>query len=130
MKKTMTIVASMMLAVVLMGADKKDKVMTKEKGVYVVNTTELAKDVVGYEGPTPLKVYIRKNMIEKIEFLPNDETPRYWKAAAQHLQNKWDGKTVKEAKSMKVDGRTGATYSSDAVKENVKRALEYYEKNK
>ena len=85
---------------------------------------------MGYEGPTPLKVYIRKNKIEKIEFLPNDETPRYWKAAAQHLQNKWDGKSVKEAKTMKVDGRTGATYSSDAVKENVKRALEYYEKNK
>ena len=41
----------------------------------------------------------------------------------------WDGKTVKEAKTMKVDGRTGATMSSDAIKENVKRALEYYEKN-
>ena len=130
MKKTMTIVVSLVLAVVLMSADKNPKVMTQEKGTYIVNTTELAKDVVGYEGPTPLKVYIRKNKIEKIEFLPNDETPRYWKAAAQHLQNKWDGKSVKEAKTMKVDGRTGATYSSDAVKENVKRALEYYEKNK
>ena len=130
MKKTMTIVASLVLAVVLTSADKNPKVMTLEKGIYVVNTTELAKDVVGYEGPTPLKVYIRKNKIEKIEFLPNDETPRYWKAAAQHLQNKWDGKSVKQAKTMKVDGRTGATYSSDAVKENVKRALEYYEKNK
>ena len=130
MKKTMTIVASLVLAVVLTSADKNPKVMTLEKGTYVVNTTELAKDVVGYEGPTPLKVYIRKNKIEKIEFLPNDETPRYWKAAAQHLQNKWDGKSVKQAKTMKVDGRTGATYSSDAVKENVKRALEYYEKNK
>ena len=126
MKKTMTIVASLVLAVVLTSADKNPKVMTLEKGTYVVNTTELAKDVVGYEGPTPLKVYIRKNKIEKIEFLPNDETPRYWKAAAQHLQNKWDGKSVKQAKTMKVDGRTGATYSSDAVKENVKRALEYY----
>ena len=31
---------------------------------------------------------------------------------------------------MKVDGRTGATFSSDAIKENVKRALDYYEKNK
>lgn len=130
MKKTMTILASLLLAVVLMSADKKDKVMTKENGAYVVNTTEIAKEVVGYEGPTPLKVFIRKNKIEKIEFLPNDETPRYWKAAADHLLHKWDGKTVKEAKTLKVDGRTGATYSSDAVKENVKRALEYYEKNK
>ena len=31
---------------------------------------------------------------------------------------------------MKVDGVTGATMSSDAVKENVKRGLEYYQKNK
>ncbi len=128
--KNFAVCASLLLAVALTSADKKPNVMTKENGAYVVNTTELAKDVVGYEGPTPLKVYIRKNKIEKIEFLPNDETPRYWKAAAQHLQNKWDGKTVKEAKTLKVDGRTGATYSSDAVKENVKRALEYYEKNK
>jgi electron transport complex protein RnfG len=29
-----------------------------------------------------------------------------------------------------VDGRTGATMSSDAVKKNVKLAVEYYEKNK
>lgn len=126
----MTIVASLMLAVALTSANKNPKVMVKEKGTYVVNTTEIAKDVAGYEGPTPLKVYIRKNKIEKIEFLPNSETPRYWQAASKHLQNKWDGKTVKEAKTMQVDGRTGATYSSDAVKENVKRALEYYEKNK
>ena len=119
-----------MLAVALTSANKNPKVMVKEKGTYVVNTTEIAKDVAGYEGPTPLKVYIRKNKIQKIEFLPNSETPRYWQAASKHLQNKWDGKTVKEAKTMQVDGRTGATYSSDAVKENVKRALEYYEKNK
>ena len=117
------------MAVTLMSADKKTA-MVKENGAYVVNTTEIAKDVVGYESTTPLKVYIRKNKIEKIEFLPNQETPKYWNAAMKHLQNKWDGKTVKEAKTMEVDGRTGATFSSDAIKQNVKRALEYYEKNK
>lgn len=119
-----------MLAVVLTSADKNSKVMTKEKGTYVVNTTEIAKDVEGYNGPTPLKVYIKNGKIEKIEYLSNDETPKYWNAVVKHMEGKWDGKTVKEAKTMKVDGRTGATYSSDAVKENVKRALDYYEKNK
>ena len=34
------------------------------------------------------------------------------------------------AKKAEIDGRTGATFSSDAVKKNVKLALEYYEKNK
>jgi len=104
--------------------------MTKENGAYVVNTTEIGKDIMGYVGPTPLKVYIRKNKIEKIEYLPNEETPKYWKAASTHLQKAWDGKSVKEAKTMKVDGRTGATYSCDAIKQNVQKALEYYEKNK
>ena len=46
------------------------------------------------------------------------------------MQNAWDGMKVADAKKAQVDGRTGATFSSDAVKENVKLALEYYEKNK
>jgi len=118
------------MAVILTSADKDDKVMTKENGFYVVNTTTLGKDVIGYEGPTPLKVYIKKNKVDHVEFLDNQETPKYWKAAVKHFQDKWNGKTVEEAKTMEVDGRTGATYSSDAIKKNVKLALEYYEKNK
>lgn len=131
MRKTLiTVCVCLAMAVALTSADKKSKVMVKENGVYIVNTTTLGKDVKGYEGPTPLKVYIKDGKVQKIEFLENQETPRYWKACANHLQNKWDGMTVKQAKTAKVDGRTGATYSSDAVKKNVKLALEYYEKNK
>ena len=131
MKKIALICAAVATVVLLSSANKKDdKVMVKENGAYVINTTELGKQVDGYVGPTPLKVYIRKNKIEKIEFLPNQETPKYWKAAAKHLLNKWDGMKVSEAKTAEVDGRTGATFSSDAVKKNVKLALEYYEKNK
>jgi len=120
-------VAAMML---LTSAKKDDGVMTKENGAYVVNTTTLGKNIDGYVGPTPLKVYIRKNKIEKIEFLPNQETPRYWNAAKKHLLNKWDGMKVSEVKSAEVDGKTGATFSSDAVKQNVKLAVEYYEQHK
>ena len=128
MKKIAMICAAVAAVVLLSSANKKDdKVMVKENGAYVINTTELGKGVDGYVGPTPLKVYIRKNKIEKIEFLPNQETPKYWNACKKHLLNKWDGMKVSEAK---VDGRTGATFSSDAVKKNVKLALEYYEKNK
>lgn len=132
MKKIMICGASLLMAIMLIsaGVKKDDKVMTMENGAYVVNTTELCKDVIGYVGPTPLKVYIRKNKIEKIEFLPNEETPKYWNAAKNHMQNKWDGMKVSEAKTAEVDGRTGATFSSDAIKKNVAAALEYYEKNK
>ena len=130
MKKILTTAAVLCALIVLTSADDKSQVMTKENGIYVVNTTTLAEDVVGYAGPTPLKVYIKKNKIEKIEYLPNQETPKYWNAVKKHFQDKWNGVSVKDAKKMEVDGRTGATFSSNALKENVKRALEYYEKNK
>ncbi len=130
MKKIFIACSVLLMSLVLMSAKKNDNIMVKEKGVYIVNTTTLAKDVIGYEGPTPLKVYIKDGKIQKIEFLENNETPKYWNAVKNHMQNKWDGMTVKEAKTKEVDGRTGATFSSDAVKKNVKLAVEYYEKNK
>ncbi|MCR4603428.1 MAG: FMN-binding protein [Prevotella sp.] len=130
MKKILVSCACLALSLVLISANKKDNVMVKENGVYIVNTTTLGKDVIGYEGPTPLKVYIKSGKIQKIEFLENQETPKYWRAAVNHIQNKWDGMTVKDAKTKDVDGRTGATYSCDAIKKNVKLAVEYYEKNK
>jgi len=43
---------------------------------------------------------------------------------------KYQGLTVKKALSAPVDGVTGATLSSKAVRENVKRGLEYYLKEK
>lgn len=130
MKKIFIAYSVLLMSLVLMSAKKNDNIMVKEKGVYIVNTTTLAKDVIGYEGPTPLKVYIKDGKIQKIEFLENNETPKYWNAVKNHMQNKWDGMTVKDAKTKEVDGRTGATFSSDAVKKNVKLAVEYYEKNK
>ncbi|MBQ8657399.1 MAG: FMN-binding protein [Prevotella sp.] len=111
-------------------AMKCDDVMTKEKGTYIVNTTTLAKDVRGYRGSTPLKIYIKKNKIEKVEALKNHETPDYFEEVEAVLLPKWKGMTVKKALTTEVDGVTGATFSSKAVKENVKRGLEYYQKNK
>ena len=130
MKRIALICAAAAAIVLLSSAKKDDNIMVKENGAYVINTTELGKEVKGYIDITPLKVYIRKNKIEKIEFLDNQETPKYWNACKKHLQNKWDGMKVSEAKTTEVDGRTGATFSSDAVKKNVKLAIEYYEKNK
>ena len=46
------------------------------------------------------------------------------------MLNKWDGQKVKDAATLKVDGVTGATFSSDAVIKNVQLGLEYYQKNK
>ena len=111
-------------------AQKDDEVMTKENGVYVVNTTTLGKDVQGYAGTTPVKVYIKKNKVEKVELLKNQETPKYFTRVKKALQGKWDGLKVKDAAALKVDGVTGATFSTDAVVKNVQLGLEYYQKNK
>jgi Na+-translocating ferredoxin:NAD+ oxidoreductase RnfG subunit len=119
------------LAVTLQSAlPKGDDIMTKEDGMTVVNTTELGKDVVGYVATTPLKIYIKKNKVVKIEALKNQETPKYFVKVKKQLLDQWNDKKVSEAAKMKVDGVTGATFSSDAVIKNVQLGLEYYQKNK
>ncbi len=107
-----------------------DETMIKEDGMYVVNTTTIGKDIEGYNGPTPLKVYIKKNKVERIEFLKSMESPKYYAKVKNALLEKWNGKTVKEARTLQVDAVTGATFSSEAVVHNVQAALDYYQKNK
>lgn len=107
-----------------------DDTMTKEDGVYIVNTTTLGKSVEGYNGPTPLKVYIKKNKVEKIEFLKSQETPKYYVKVKKALEEKWNGLKVKDAQTQQVDAVTGATFSSEAVIKNVQLALDYYQQHK
>ena len=127
MKKYLFLVIA---AVALMSAAQKDSAITKENGVVIVNTTTLAKDVEGYNGPVPVKIYIKKNKIEKIEVLKNQETPKYLALVKKSLLNAWDGLTIKEAKAKKVDAVTGATFTSEALIENVNKGLDHYQKNK
>lgn len=108
---------------------QSDEVITKEKGMTIINTTTLADDIEGYAGPTPVKIYINKSQkIEKVEALKNLETPKYF-ALLKDLLNSWNGLTVKKAAQAEVDVVTGATYSSEAVIDNVRRGIEYYNKN-
>ena len=106
------------------------EVITKENGMTVINTATLGREIIGYVGATPLKIYIKKNKVEKIEALKNQETPKYMARIKQELLDKWNGKKVTDAAKAEVDGVTGATLTSNAVKQNVKLGLEYYLKNK
>jgi electron transport complex protein RnfG len=108
-----------------------DNVMKKEKdGTYVVNTTTLAQDVDGYNGPTPLEIYIKKNKIVKVVLLKSQETPKYNARIKKQMLPQYEGMKVVKGKTPQVDGVTEATFTSDAVKENVRRGLEYYFKHK
>ena len=127
MKKCFIIVIT---AMALMSAGQQDSAITKENGTDIVNTTTLAKDVEGYNGTVPVKIYIKKNKIEKIEVLKNQETPKYLAMVKKSLLNAWDGLTVKAAKAKKVDAVTGATFTSQALIENVNKGLDHYQKNK
>ncbi|MBR0048449.1 MAG: FMN-binding protein [Prevotella sp.] len=133
MKKSIFGTAAILaLAATMMSASPKgdDAVMTKEDGMYVVNTTTLGKNITGYVDNTPVKVYIKKNKVVKVEALKNQETPKYFIKVKKQLIDKWNNLKVSDAQKLKVDAVTGATFSSDALVKNVQLALEYYQKHK
>ena len=127
MKQTLL---SVLLAVAFVTASAQD-VMRKEKdGTYVVNTTTLAADVEGYNGPTPVEVYIKKNKIVKVVPLKSQEGPKYVAKVKKDMLPKYEQMNVKKGTVQDVDAVTGATFTSKAVQENISRAVAYYKKHK
>lgn len=125
------IVMTLLLMTAFVTADAQ-QVMRKEKdGTYVVNTTTLANIVEGYAGPTPVEVYIKKNKIVKVVPLKTMDGPKYVAKVKNGMLTKYEGmKIEKKAPLPKVDGVTGATFTSDAMRQNIERAIEYYQKHK
>ena len=90
-----------------------------------INTTQIGADVIGFNGPTPIEISVHMGVITNIKALPNDETPAYLQLVLQSgLLEKLRGKPVKEAKKVRLDAVSGATYTSEALIENLKRGLE------
>jgi len=130
MKRNALVLALFLAAASMVSAaGKDDKVMKKENGVYIVNTSTLS-DKQGYIDKTPLEIHIKSNKIVKVVALKNQETPKYFAMIKGKLLPIWVGMKVSKALSTDVDAVTGATYSSEAVKDNVKKGLQYYQKNK
>jgi electron transport complex protein RnfG len=122
-----------LLAVLLVFAmtAQADNVMTKtQDGTYIINTTTLAKDVEGYAGATPLEVHIQKNKIVKVVVLKNQDGPKYNAKVKKDMLTKYEGMNVKKGTVQDVDAVTGATFTSKAMQENIRRAVEYYKKHK
>ena len=107
---------------------KIDTLRTLDDGRVVINTTYLAKDVKGFGGAVPLEIYFKKGKVQQVKALHNSETPEFFQDASE-LLNRWNGKTTEQALAMKVDGVTGATYSSNAIIGNMKAGLQYAAKN-
>ena len=102
--------------------------LRQEGDTLIVNTKDIAADIRGFRGDTPLNIYISNGKVVKVEALGNRETPRFFDRVRNSLLDAWNGLTVSQAKKQQVDGVTGATYSSKAVIATVKRGLEYYDK--
>ena len=122
-------IGAVLLATFLMSAMPGDNVITRDGNTVIVNTETIGKSIQGYAGATPVKIYIEKNKITKVEALKNQEGPKYM-AKAKKLLTEFEGKTVAKAKKQKVDAVTGATFTSEALIKNVQKGIEYYEKNK
>lgn len=131
-KKSMNIASACVVAlssfIFISGMPAEDAI-TKQDGYSIVNTTTLGKSIRGFRGTTPVKIYIKGKKIYKIEALKNQETPKFFDKAKQILA-KYNGLTIDKAAKANVDGVSGATFSSKALKENIKVGLDYYKKNK
>ena len=127
MKQTLL---SVLLAVAFVTASAQDVMLKEKDGTYVVNTTTLAQDVEGYNGPTPVEVYIKKNKIVKVVPLKSQEGPKYVAKVKKDMLPKYEQMNVKKGTVQDVDAVTGATFTSQAVQENIRRAVAYYKKHK
>lgn len=127
--KRIAAASAVALAGLFMSAMPGDSILTKQGKTTVINTQDLSRKVRGYRGQTPVKIFIEKNKVVKVEPLRNQETPKYF-AQAKTVLDKYTGKTVGKASQMEVDGVSGATLSSKALIKNVQLGLDYYKTHK
>lgn len=105
--------------------DNASPMQAAEGGGYVIKTSSLGKGVKGFKGTTPLAVTVRGDSVVSIKPLRNRETPEYFEQA-QGMLRAWEGLPVEAALALEVDAVTGATLSCEALRENVRLALDYY----
>ncbi len=101
-----------------------DTLTTLSDGSYVVNTTELGKNIIGYGGPVPLTLTITNDTLRSITALENNETPDFF-VEVKPLLKIWEGRSLAEAETLQVDVVSGATYSSHAVIDNVRKGVHF-----
>ena len=107
-KRLIGMVSGATLAVTLLvSAAINEEPITRSNDTVVVNTTEISKGVRGF----------------------NRETPKFL-AKAKTVLKQFEGKDIKTASLMEVDGVSGATYTSKALVKNVQQGLEYYKNKK
>ena len=106
--------------------EKVETIKEMKDGSLIINTTEIGKDIMGYGGPTPLEIYIKDDIIQKVVPLKNQETPEFYGAVRNSdLLESYDGKSLEQASQTPLDGVSGATYTSRAIIENMRAGVAY-----
>ncbi|MFI3266927.1 MAG: 4Fe-4S binding protein [Rikenellaceae bacterium] len=97
-----------------------------DDGTRVISSAPLAKDVAGFGGRTPVKLYVKDDVIQKVEVEPNSETPSFFEqVVSSGLLDMWNGLRLSDALALEVDVVSGATYTSVALTGNIARAVQY-----
>ena len=86
--------------------------------------------VKGFNGPTPLLIALdAEGCIKTVALLENEETPRFAERVVEGgLYEAWNGLTVEEALDKQVDAVSGATYTSNGVKNSLVARLKAYKR--
>ena len=92
----------------------------------VLLSSPYSDDVMGFNGPIPLQIaFDNDGKIIEVRVLENNETPKFLQRVidAGFLES-WNGLTVEEALNKEVDAVSGATYSSNGIKNSLKARLQ------
>lgn len=86
--------------------------------------------VKGFNGATPLLIALDADgRIMKVALLDNQESPNFAQRVVNGgLYEAWNGLTPTEALSKEVDAVSGATYTSNGVKQSLVARLRAYER--
>ena len=96
----------------------------------VLYSSPYSDNVQGFKGTTPLLIALdAEGRIKDVVLLENQETPRFAQRVVEGgLYEAWKGLTVDEALNQDVDAVSGATYTSNGVKNSLKARLEAYQR--
>ena len=101
-----------------------------ENGFLVISTADIAKEIWGFGGNIPLHIYLKDGKIVKVDAQKNSESPDFFNSVLKSgLLEQWDGLSPHEAVRKQVDAVSGATMSSTAIIQSVKKAMEYLDTN-
>lgn len=94
-----------------------DKIVAVNEGEEKLKDGEYTESADGYEGPVTVKVTIKGGKISAVDVISQKETPEYYEKAKAILSK------IVEKNSADVDAISGATITSNAIKDAVKKAL-------